>query len=293
MENILIEILVGLPGSGKTHYAIELGACTYGFSCDHKNIQYVDFDRANAFAFGSPKRSVERILSDHELGHWIAQRNMNWDHWVLDGLFLTNAAQRSVVLAINKLVKNCLWENDKVTIQFVYFKEDRETCLYNDMARNREKLADITIKSADYEKPDIDELQKSFPQFNFVLIEKDVHKMNTYERLFKVHESCVKSDVMRSDTWCLGGTWGDYQGNTGNIGADDQPTEFAKLDDLLTELCPNITFLQYKKLYRDCVTIETEYEHDYYGGSWENAYFECDLRKLYDMMVKMNLIKAD
>lgn len=287
MENVLIEILIGLPGSGKTHYAKELGAKPGLFSCDHKNVQYVDFDKERRTS-----RTIDGTLHDYEMGYWILHRNTNWNHWVLDGLFLTNAAQHNVILAIKNIVDKHRID-DKLTIQFVYFKEDRDACIYNDQIRNREKLADITIKTADYEKPNIEELQKDFPEFNFKLVEKEVHKMNTYESLFKIHESCMKDDVMCSETWCLGGTWGDYHGNTGNVGAEPQPTEFADLDDLLTELCPNITFLQYKKLYRECVTVKTEYEHDYYGGSWENAYYECDLRKLYQLMVEMNLIKED
>lgn len=287
MENVLIEILVGLPGSGKTHYAKELGAEPGGFSCNHKNVQYVDFDKERR-----TPRTIEDTLHSYEMGYWILHRNSNWNHWVFDGLFLTNAAQRNAIIAIKNIVKR-YHIDEKINIQFVYFIEDRETCLFNDSCRNRGKLADITIKSADYEKPNIKELQNDFPEFTFNLIEKEIHKMNTYERLFKVRESYQKSDVMRSETWCLGGTWGDYQGNTGNVGADAQPTEFAELDDMLLEICPTMSILQYKKIYRECVTVETEYEHDYYGGSWENAYYECDLRKLYNLLVEMNLVKED
>lgn len=291
MENVLIEILVGLPGSGKTHYAKEIGAVTDSlFSFEQKNLMYVNFDE-DVSCRRAP-RSFKQILNDYEMGYWILHRNANWTHWIFDGLFLTNAVQRKLVIEVKDIVSK-YHIDDNITIQFVYFKEDRETCLFNDSFRNREKLADITIKSADYEKPNIVELQKDFPQFKFNLIEKDVHKMNTYERLFKMHESYEKENVMRSDEWCLGGTWGDYQGNSGTIGAEEQPTEFEKFDDLLTDICPNITMLQYKKLYRNCVTTETRYESDYYGGSCEYAYYECDLRKLYNMLVEMNLIEED
>ena len=291
MENVLIEILVGLPGSGKTHYAKEIGAVTDSlFSFEQKNLMYINFDED--VAYRRAPRTFKEILNSHEMGYWILHRNVYWNHWVFDGLFLTNDVQRKIVLEIKNIVdKHHI--DDNIVIQFVYFKEDREACLFNDSFRNREKLADITIKSAYYEKPNIDELQKDFPQLKFNLIEKEVHKMNTYERLFKVRESYQKSDVMRSDEWCLGGTWGDYQGNSGTIGAEEQPTEFEKFDDLLTDICPNITMLQYKKLYRNCVTTETRYERDYYGGSCEYAYYECDLRKLYNMLVEMNLIEED
>ena len=117
--------------------------------------------------------------------------------------------------------------------------------------------------------------------------------MNTYESLFKLHESSLRNDMMCSDEWCLGGSWSDCYGNSGNVSADDQPTEFTEFDDLLTKICPNVTMLQYKKLYRECVTTKKRRECDYYGGVCEYARYVCNLRKLYEMMIEMNLVKED
>ena len=292
METVLVEILVGLPGSGKTYYAKEQGV--------HPDVCFADRSKEKAMYictdkdtyYGRKPRTIEQIIYNHEFGYWIMHRNQNWDHWIIDGLFLTNDVQHKVVEALNREIAKYA-DDIKLKIRFVYFKEDREACLYNDRARNRNKLANITIEHADYEMPDIKALQKDFSKFEFELIEKEVHKMNIFEAKFLTIASCYNDQELRSDTWCLGGTWGNCWGDEGQVSADEQPTDFKEFDDLLMEICPNITLLQYKKLYRATVSIETEVERDYYGGSTENAYYKCNLKDLYNMMVEMGLINEN
>ena len=204
MKTVLVEILVGLPGSGKTYYAKEQGV--------HPDVIFADRSKEKAMYICTDEeycksRPIKDIIAGHSFGYWIAHRNQNWDHWIIDGLFLTNDVQHQVVEALNyEIIK---YVNDiKLKIRFVYFKEDREACLYNDRARNRNKLANITIEHADYEKPDIETLQKDFPKFKFELLEKEVHKMNIFESEFLTRASYYDENELRSDTWCLGGTWG-------------------------------------------------------------------------------------
>lgn len=292
METVLVEILVGLPGSGKTYYAKEQGAQPDAIFADHskEKVMYICTD--NDAYYGRKPQTIEQLIHNHEFEYWITHHNQNWDHWIIDGLFLTNDVQHKVIDALYNEINK--YTNDiKLKIRFVYFKEDREACLHNDRARNREKLANITIEHADYEKPDIEALQKDFPKFEFELVEKEVHKMNVFESKFLTKGSYYNENELRSDTWCLGGTWGDCWGNSGQVSADAQPTVFEEFDDLLTELCPNITLLQYKKLYNSLVSIETEEEHDYYGGSTKKAYYKCNLDDLYNMMIEMGLINEN
>ena len=117
--------------------------------------------------------------------------------------------------------------------------------------------------------------------------------MSVFESKFLTKGSLYNENELRSDTWCLGGSWGDCWGNTGMVSADEQPTEFKEFDDLLMEVCPNITLLQYKKLYNSLVSIESGCENDYYGGSTENAYYKCNLKDLYNMMIEMGLINEN
>lgn len=288
METVLVEILVGLPGSGKTYYAKEQGV--------HPDVCFADRSKEKAMYICTDKeyrtsRPIEDIIHGYEFGYWITHHNHNWNHWIIDGLFLTNDVQHKVVEALyNEIHK---YNDIKLKIRFVYFKEDREACLYNDQVRNRKKLANITIEHAEYEKPDIESLQREFSKFEFELEEKEVHKMNIFESKFLTKGSWYNDQELRSDTWCLGGTWGNCWGDSGQVSADEQPTDFTEFDDLLMEVCPNITLLQYKKLYRATVSIEIEEDHDYYGGSTENAYYKCNLKDLYNMMIEMGLINEN
>lgn len=294
-KNVLIEILVGLPGSGKTHYAKEFGVKPdMIFSSSNCGLIYVDFDKDR-------EDSISRILKNHNFANTIKYKKKDYEHWIFDGLFLTNEAQDNVIAEIYRQlsyagIKLSKQYEDRtvINIQFVYFKEDREACLFNDKVRNRETLADIMIKGADYEKPDIDALSDKFKEFNFTLVEKEVHKMTLYESKFKIHENKYgDEDIMRSEEWSLGGSWGDCWSNSGSVSADKQPSSFVEFDDLLCEICPNIPFLQYKKLYNYTVKIETKDEYDYYGGHTQYAYFTCDLKKLYDMMLELGVIKEE
>lgn len=294
MDTVLVEILVGLPGSGKTYYAKEQGAYpdVIFADCSKEKAMYICTDK-DIYCY---RRTIDQIIHNHGFGRWIMCHDYNWDHWIIDGLFLTNDDQYKVVDAlyneINKYIEYII-DDIKLKIRFVYFKEDREACLYNDQSRNREKLANITIEHADYEKPNIETLQKDFPKFEFEILEKEVHKMNIFESKFLTKGSYYKENELRSDTWCLGGTWGNWMGDSGQVSADEQPTEFKEFDNLLMEVCPNITLLQYKKLYNATVSIEIDRENDYYGGSVENAYYKCNLEKLYNMMSEMGLIKEN
>lgn len=299
MDTVLVEILVGLPGSGKTYYAKEQGVHPDICFADRskEKAMYINTDIDTYYYYHNNKpRTIGQIIHNYDFGHRIICHNYNWDHWIIDGLFLINDVQYKVVEALNhEIIKHI--DDIKLKIRFVYFEEDREACLYNDQARNREKLANITIEHAVYEKPNIEVLQKAFPEFEFEMVEKDVHKMNVFESKFLTKGSYdneqESEQELRSDTWCLGGTWGNCWGDSGHVGADKQPTDFKEFDDLLMEVCPNITFLQYKKLYNSLVSIETKRENDYYGGSTENAYYKCNLKDLYNMMSEMGLINEN
>jgi hypothetical protein len=99
---------------------------------------------------------------------------------------------------------------------------------------------------------------------------------------------------MKSDTWCLGGTTGSCWGpEKHTVSASTPPTSFKEFDDVLERVCPNITFLQYKRIYNHSVLSDTEHHSDYYGGSVEYGFYVCDLPKLYEMLVEMKLIKKE
>lgn len=287
-NSVLVEILIGLPGSGKTYYAQSANNGEKFLYTFNANTCYVDFDKDH-----NKNRSLTTILNNNDFGHTIATHyDKNYNHWILDGLFLTNDAQYKLVSAIYEICKKRqIFDKEQIDIQFVYFKENREACLFNDSIRQNNRQAQITIKNAKFEKPNIEELSKMFSEIKFSIKELDVHKMDVYESVFKILESYQKNDEMRSDEWSLGGTMEDCWGNSVTCGAEEQPIEFKEFDDLLLKVCPNISLLQYKKLYRETVTTETRRESDYYGGYCSYGYYACDLKKLYELLIEMGLLE--
>ena len=113
--------------------------------------------------------------------------------------------------------------------------------------------------------------------------------MNKYEGIFKPLRNRYWSeklgrDTMTSEEWRTGGTLCSYDGWESEIEPEKQPQSFTEFDDLLEKYCPGISFLTYKKLYNECVTIEDGYENDYYGGTQYYSVYCCNLELLYEML---------
>ena len=63
-----------------------------------------------------------------------------------------------------------------------------------------------------------------------------------------------------------------------------------KFDEILMDLCPNISFLQYKNIYNKCVKSTTTTSYEYYGNSTVYYILYCTVKNLYDILMDMNLI---
>jgi hypothetical protein len=180
----------------------------------------------------------------------------------------------------------------------IYWNEDRASCLHNDKGR-RDVSAETSINNLPYEKPNF----QAFPEFSQKRIQsmKVVRKSPAITWISEILKSLeydewnithiTDSMKLKSDDWSLGGTWGDWRGESGTVEADT-PLDFEKFDKVLEVICPSITFLKYKKLMSECCSIEQNYERDYYGGGVTRAQHVCDLQKLYDCLKEMNLISS-
>ena len=94
---------------------------------------------------------------------------------------------------------------------------------------------------------------------------------------------------MKSEEWSLGGTTTNWHENIIELMKEDTP-DFVEFDELIERVCPNISFIQYKNVYRKCVTRKTRTDYDYYGSSEERAWFECNLKDLYKILLEKGLI---
>jgi len=94
--------------------------------------------------------------------------------------------------------------------------------------------------------------------------------------------------------WMSGGTGGGSCWDDGEedrhygIEGDSEP-EFTILDNFLLEVCPDITFLQYKKITPKITQSEWS-ENEYYGNSTDYTSKSIKLKDLYDVLCEFNLI---
>lgn len=291
-----VHILCGLPGSGKTTWAEN--QC----SLDKDNRAIISLD----------KYRNDRNVTIKDIIHVNSHAFMYNEDVYIDGLFLT---QKQVNDFVHDLVE-CLDTNedfflrspDKLHIIIEYWTENREACESNDIDRvnsgARDERSISTIKNAVYERIFKEDVEHAVDQFygsktehrngpkmeiSVELYEHETEKYSSIEKY--IHDNYnVVGDVLKSEEWSLGGTWGNYLGHRGTIEADERP-EFNELDKILEHIAPNITFLQYKNLLKNHVKIIETERNDYYGG-WETlAHYEANIKEIYDWLKENNLIK--
>lgn len=110
------------------------------------------------------------------------------------------------------------------------------------------------------------------------------------DTLKKFENNWLENDTLVSKTWSGGGTAGSCWNDDLSTISPDTPLEFVEFDDMLNEICPNITFLQYKTLRNKCTEIVQYESRDYYGGCETYLYHKCDLEKLWGIMKQMQLV---
>lgn len=70
----------------------------------------------------------------------------------------------------------------------------------------------------------------------------------------------------------------------------DPPEELTELDTILENICPNITFLQYKNIVNKVVEHSNWTEYEYYGNSTDYAMKKCNLETLYSLLKEKFII---
>lgn len=251
----------GLPGSGKTTLLCKLKGRM-------QESTFVDVDLY---------RNLKKELVDEAIKEALS-RNCYFKTIFIDGLFTTNKDLEKII----NLVKEAVKEELNITVQ--YFNEDRDACLWNDKNRRKEDCI-TTIKTLKYEKPDQKYIFET-TGYNVKMV------LNTVKRKEKYHHDLDEigydayDGCLRSDSWSKGGTNCDCWGNT-YVVEEESPVEFKEFDKLLEIVKPDISFLQYKKLFSNCVYTDYYYDSDYYGGSVTYEFYKCDLKHLYEELEKL------
>lgn len=93
--------------------------------------------------------------------------------------------------------------------------------------------------------------------------------------------------------WVTGGMtggscWEDSEADTA-INSDPEP-EFTELDEVLEKICPQITFMQYKRINKKVTEISSDTSYEYYGNYTNYTRKTVQLRKLYDTLCSEGLL---
>lgn len=276
MCKLNLHLTVGLPASGKSFFAKD-------FIKRNPEYKLIDIDSLKDENFFMKKMSLVDILND-QIRITYHRKDANI---FLDALILTNEEIGNVLFQFSQFY-------DDIFVTIHYWKENREVCLKNDCGR-RDTPSAITIKNAVLEKIDQEKILENVKSDKYntynVNIEKivyhDVHLKEDWYRCFKPFVWIEKDKKLRSASWCSGGAYGNCWDSTLSVVTPDDPVDFEQLDNLLIKTCPNLNFIDYRKIRKECVSTEEHYESDYYGGGTTNVNWVCDLEKLYSLLKEM------
>ena len=275
-EKLEIVLCVGLPGSGKTYF----------LKNNYPNNRNT-FDEDYEFLSDDDKIDIVKTIGSRIRSNFQYLRIYNeLRPAIIDCLITTNSELNKV---IDKIYETSIKDGVSNRIHFVihFWKENRELCLYNDKGRRREKSFEISIRNLPLEYPIVNN-----PEIDYEIIEHDVIAAPSLNIYFNKYKDSQKNDfVLTSESWSAGGSWGNCWGGSGTISPDPVPQSFKEFDEMLEKLCPDISFMTYKKLYNETVTIEERSENDYYGGTEYRHNYKCDLEKLHKLMVELNIIE--
>lgn len=274
MKSIDLRFLMGLPGSGKTMFAKELVESSYSTK------RIIDLDYI--FKYSKNQEEKERKITSAAKG----ELRSSYTEIILDGLILTKEEVKYIYDLVCKVANI-----SKVIIDI--WTPDKNQCIINDLNRGRKVSAKETILKTEFIVPSEKEFIELFNKKVFVTYKvHEVYRTPDYEVFFRNQGIEMNKKYMESDYWSLGGTsWG-WDGSSHPIDPDPQPTNFKEFDDLLFEICPDISFLLYKKLYNETVDIYEYHDSDYYSST-VSARYRCDLEKLYELFKKYNLVKKN
>ena len=280
-----LHLLVGLPGSGKSTlantYVDRDGTHRYNSKFKHGNV--IDFDEIYKKAGFDEHLRIRKDAIEKMRLPTITQ-----PYVILDGLFLDQEEYEWVLGLFLKSEQYSKTQFEKIVVD--YWIPNKEICIWNDRGR-RDIPAAFTIAISEMEKPDVKKIESIFDiptkLKTHVVERKPAYLIMAGENGIRDIHNCK---YFYSQSWSLGGVGHSWTGESYPI-SGSEPCDFDEFDGFLEKICPTITFLQYKKIYKACVEVEEFDDSDYYSRC-TSARYVCDLEKLYNMLTDMGLYEV-
>lgn len=116
---------------------------------------------------------------------------------------------------------------------------------------------------------------------------------NPYYRIKNRKKDSFTGEDFLFNEWRTGGVsggscWDEGESRHYPVSGEPEP-DFTDLDAVLEALCPNIPYLQYKKLL-PLIKSDERTEYEYYGNSTTYGFKVLKLSDLYNELVKLKLI---
>lgn len=137
-----------------------------------------------------------------------------------------------------------------------------------------------------------------YEQFKKKYKGENIYSDFSYSSWSSSRNATVISECGHVLKWRIGGVGGGSCWDTGDtdphyaISGEPEP-EFHLLDEILEEACPQISFIQYKRICSQVIKTNEYTENEYYGNYTDYAVKWFDLRELYDALVERDLLCDD
>ncbi len=309
-----LNILVGLPGSGKTYFAknnYEKPEYSHNGKCIINVEDYKELPLAQAVNKACDNSDIKSYC-----GELFGCAPYNIVYLCVDGLFTTKDVIKELIKEIVGYINiNCAKlsyadSNDYLIRVVIHqWNKDIEACIHNDRMRiknnERTQSSENTIKNIPYDNINKRDFETILSIDSVNIVKHKVKYITNYNLIFEPligidrnhsygghtynHNVPVKTKYMYSEEWSGGGDYGTCWGSGGKI-SPETPNNFDEFDNLIFQLCPTLSFINYKKLLNECVDVETTQEYDYYGGCEIKNRWRCDMKKLYDMLKSLKII---